>query len=64
MSDPLETRSWFNCNTLGRRIRGDQIWMFSFKRLQFAEQFVPFVIADCGRVEHVVGVIVLLDFTL
>ena len=45
---------------LGWRICGQQLGVFLFKLLQFAEQAVVFGIADRRLVEHVIAVIVLL----
>ena len=49
-------------DALGGRVGGDQVRVVGFKGLEFAEQTVVFGIGDAGFVEHVVAVVVLVEF--
>ena len=46
---------------LSGRVWRDPIWMLGFDALEFVEQFVVFRIADDGRVEDVIAMVVIVN---
>ncbi len=58
LGKPLER---FAPNSLGWRIRGNELWIFLFEFLQTAEKTVVLNIGDLRVVEHVIAVIVIGD---
>ncbi len=60
--DGLEVAGRRRADPLGRRIGRHQVGMFGLERLQPAKQLVVGLVGNRRLVEHVVAVIVLVDF--
>ncbi len=50
-------------DALGRRVGGDQFRVFGFQGLELVVQAIVFGVRDARFVEHVVAVVVLIQFS-
>ncbi len=62
MAHLAERRKGLPTNALGRRLRRYQLRVLGLKRLQFVEQAIIFGVRHARLVEHVIAVVVGVDF--
>ena len=61
MLNSCKSRTGFATDTLGGRIRRDELRMFRLQLLELVHQLVESGVADFGLVQHVVAVLVIAD---
>ena len=62
MTNLGETVQRRRAHPLGRRIGRDQLRMLLFEILQFPQQAIVLAVADLRIIEHIVTVVVIIDF--
>ena len=64
MFDDAEGFHGRRAHTLGGGVGGEKLGVFRLQFLQFPHQLIVFGVGNLGAVEHVVAVVVVVDFRL